>query len=162
MVSLSDAGAVPAGSTARSGVGSAEVAGPAPDAFAPRPPGLGRRRAEHPRVMPDAEDIAGGDGVPEAPVRIVRSTLPAPDGGRPVRVTAYPDGPVLVRGPFAIVGQDGVAVRPRRRTVALCRCGRSRRMPLCDGTHKVVGFRTAEGRPRPAGGGAPPPASPRA
>jgi CDGSH-type Zn-finger protein len=63
-------------------------------------------------------------------------------GGRPTEIRAYPDGPLLVRGPFVLQDEDGVDVVVRRRTVALCRCGRSRRLPLCDGTHKAAGFTT--------------------
>ena len=65
--------------------------------------------------------------------------------GSPARGTeirAYPDGPLLVRGPFTLRDEDGAALDVRRRTVALCRCGRSRRLPLCDGTHKAAGFTT--------------------
>jgi len=56
-------------------------------------------------------------------------------------VTAYRDGPLLVRGPFRLQDQDGREIVVERETVALCRCGRSRLRPLCDGTHKVIGFR---------------------
>ncbi len=45
---------------------------------------------------------------------------------------------MLVRGAVAIVGPDGTPLPRRRRTVALCRCGSSALMPLCDGTHKLV------------------------
>ncbi|MBF0688645.1 MAG: CDGSH iron-sulfur domain-containing protein [Cellulomonas sp.] len=62
----------------------------------------------------------------------------------PVRITACPDGPLLVRGPIEVVDADGNAVTPRRRTVALCRCGGTGTPPWCDGTHKVNGFRTGE------------------
>jgi hypothetical protein len=62
----------------------------------------------------------------------------------PVTVTAYPDGPLIVRGDVRIVGEDGEPVPRERATVALCRCGMSSRAPLCDGTHKV----TARRRPR--------------
>ena len=58
-------------------------------------------------------------------------------------ITPYRDGPLLVRGPFRIVGQDGVEIDARRKTVALCRCGKSRIRPFCDGTHRLVGFRAA-------------------
>ena len=58
-----------------------------------------------------------------------------------VIITPYRDGPLLVRGPASIVGPDGAAIDHRRRTVALCRCGKSKLRPLCDGTHKLIGFR---------------------
>ncbi|WP_169581799.1 MULTISPECIES: CDGSH iron-sulfur domain-containing protein [Microbacterium] len=59
-----------------------------------------------------------------------------------VQVTACPDGPLLVRGPIEIRGADGELLRPRRRTVALCRCGASGIKPWCDGTHKLTRFST--------------------
>jgi CDGSH-type Zn-finger protein len=46
----------------------------------------------------------------------------------------------LVRGEFSIDAADGQ--QSTRRTVALCRCGVSTIKPFCDGTHKLVGFRT--------------------
>ena len=62
------------------------------------------------------------------------------------RITPYRDGPYIVRGDFVVTDQDGNAIDARRRTIALCRCGRSRIRPFCDGTHKLIGFR-AEGGP---------------
>jgi CDGSH-type Zn-finger protein len=59
----------------------------------------------------------------------------------PVVITPYENGPYLVRGPITLVSQDGEEVELRRRTIALCRCGRSRIRPFCDGTHKLVGFK---------------------
>ncbi len=47
-----------------------------------------------------------------------------------------PDGPILVRGPFAIFGEDGAPIDARRRVLALCRCGRSKLAPMCDGSHR--------------------------
>ncbi len=72
------------------------------------------------------------------------------------RITAYRDGPLIVRGPFRLEDQNGEAIEAGRDTIALCRCGKSRMRPFCDGTHKLVRFRapsTAEsGRdPRSAG-----------
>jgi len=61
------------------------------------------------------------------------------------RITPYENGPYLVRGPFTIVDQDGNEIDARRRVVALCRCGRSRIRPFCDGTHKTIGFRAESG-----------------
>jgi CDGSH-type Zn-finger protein len=55
-------------------------------------------------------------------------------------ITPYRDGPLLVRGPFRMIDQDGEEIEIDRATVALCRCGRSRMRPFCDGTHRAVGF----------------------
>ena len=56
-------------------------------------------------------------------------------------ITPYRDGPLLVRGPFRLLDQDGNEIEVDRSTVALCRCGKSRLRPFCDGSHKVVRFR---------------------
>lgn len=67
----------------------------------------------------------------------------------PVTLTLYRDGPYIIRGPLRIVDEDGNVVDPGRATVALCRCGRSRTQPFCDGTHTRIGFRgPARGRER--------------
>ena len=58
-----------------------------------------------------------------------------------VSITPYRDGPLLVRGDFRLVDQDGNEIDPGRETVALCRCGKSRLRPFCDGTHALVRFR---------------------
>ncbi len=60
----------------------------------------------------------------------------------PVTITAYPDGPLLVRGNAEIRTSEGEEIPRTRRTVALCRCGLSTIKPFCDGTHKASGFRT--------------------
>jgi CDGSH-type Zn-finger protein len=64
----------------------------------------------------------------------------------PARITPYRDGPYIVRGNFVITDQHGNEIDARRRTIALCRCGRSQMRPFCDGTHKLIGFR-APGEP---------------
>lgn len=53
-----------------------------------------------------------------------------------------PDGPILVRGDFDVVTPSGEPVPRQRKTVALCRCGASAIKPYCDGTHKMINFRT--------------------
>ena len=60
-------------------------------------------------------------------------------------ITPYRDGPLLVRGPFRLLDQDGNEIEVDRGTVALCRCGKSRLRPFCDGSHKVVRFRAPSG-----------------
>ena len=44
-------------------------------------------------------------------------------------VTVYPDGPLIVRGDFALRAVDGQTLAAGR-TIALCRCGRSAVKPL--------------------------------
>lgn len=63
------------------------------------------------------------------------------EGEPAATIVAYEDGPYLVRGSFAVRDQDGREVLRTRRTIALCRCGKSRTRPLCDGTHRAIGFR---------------------
>jgi len=58
-----------------------------------------------------------------------------------VTVTPYRDGPLLVRGPVRMTDQEGNEIAVDRGTVALCRCGKSRLRPFCDGSHKIVQFR---------------------
>jgi CDGSH-type Zn-finger protein len=59
------------------------------------------------------------------------ATRPSP---APTTVTAYPDGPLIIRGDFRITDADGETI-PTGRMAALCRCGRSAAKPLCDNSH---------------------------
>ncbi|MDQ1059994.1 CDGSH-type Zn-finger protein [Arthrobacter globiformis] len=68
----------------------------------------------------------------------------------PSSVVLCPDGPILIRGDFEIGTPSGDPVPRQRTTVALCRCGASAIKPYCDGTHKLINFRT--GAPDAAGG----------
>jgi CDGSH-type Zn-finger protein len=65
-------------------------------------------------------------------------------------VFACPNGPLIVRGDVEIVDERGEPVDPHRRTVALCRCGASAIRPFCDGSHKLIGFRTVRPERTPA------------
>jgi CDGSH-type Zn-finger protein len=60
-------------------------------------------------------------------------------------ITPYRDGPLLVRGDFTLRDQNGKEIQTGRDTIALCRCGKSRIRPFCDGTHKLVRFRAPSG-----------------
>ena len=79
-----------------------------------------------------------GDVVPATPLR-----------GSGASITPYRDGPLIVRGDFRLLDQDGGEIDPGRETIALCRCGKSGIKPFCDGSHKAVGFRTDDEVPRP-------------
>jgi len=77
---------------------------------------------------------------------------PNPDQSSPVTITPYPNGPYLVRGDFVVQDQQGHELPSERRTIALCRCGKSRIRPFCDGTHKLIGFEApSEAEPWPRG-----------
>lgn len=49
-------------------------------------------------------------------------------------------GPMVLQGSVRIVREDGVLIRETDST-ALCRCGASKEMPFCDGSHRVTLFR---------------------
>lgn len=67
------------------------------------------------------------------------------------RITSYRDGPLVVRGPFVLEDQNGAPIDAGRETIALCRCGKSRRRPFCDGTHRLVRFRAPSAAERGRG-----------
>jgi CDGSH-type Zn-finger protein len=60
---------------------------------------------------------------------------------RDVLIVPYRDGPYLVRGPVTLRDQSGNEIPLSRNPIALCRCGKSRIRPFCDGTHQRVRFR---------------------
>lgn len=53
-------------------------------------------------------------------------------------ITAYSNGPLLVRGNYVVRDGNGAEIPARRRTIALCCCGQSTIKPWCDGTHKEL------------------------
>jgi uncharacterized Fe-S cluster protein YjdI/CDGSH-type Zn-finger protein len=63
---------------------------------------------------------------------------------RPEGTTVQPqvDGPMYLRGRITIEDERGQPIREDTR-VALCRCGSSGNKPFCDGTHRLIGFRSA-------------------
>jgi CDGSH-type Zn-finger protein len=85
---------------------------------------------------------------PELPEGVVDLPLEGPGA----TITPYRDGPLIVRGDFRLLDQDGAEIDPGRSTIALCRCGKSGIKPFCDGTHKRSGFSapSAPSRARPA------------
>jgi CDGSH-type Zn-finger protein len=61
-----------------------------------------------------------------------------PDPARP-GLALKPNGPVRVAGGVPIETDDGHL--PSVDRISLCRCGGSRSQPVCDGSHKIVGYR---------------------
>ena len=57
----------------------------------------------------------------------------------PEEIAVIPDGPLWVSGGIPVERRDGQPLETRNR-VTLCRCGASANKPLCDGSHKDIGF----------------------
>ena len=57
----------------------------------------------------------------------------------PKEVVVVPDGPLWITGGIPVERSDGEPLETRNR-VTLCRCGASAKKPLCDGSHKEIGF----------------------
>ena len=61
-------------------------------------------------------------------------------GSSPVaKVRVMKDGPIVVEGTYSVIGADQQELKPTIMT-SFCRCGSSRSMPYCDGTHRKIGF----------------------
>ena len=57
----------------------------------------------------------------------------------PKEVIVIPDGPLWITGGIPVERSDWQPLETRNR-VTLCRCGASATKPLCDGSHKAIGF----------------------
>jgi CDGSH-type Zn-finger protein len=101
------------------------------------------------RPFPAEPDPPDDEQDPEVEAALA---APSPGLGSGATITPYRDGPLIVRGDFRLVDQDGAEIDPGRQTIALCRCGKSGIKPFCDGAHKRSGFSapSAPSRPRPA------------
>jgi CDGSH-type Zn-finger protein len=58
----------------------------------------------------------------------------------PTTIQSTMNGPLKVEGDFIIQKADGAQVTAKSDTVFLCRCGKSRTQPFCDGSHKTSEF----------------------
>lgn len=104
-------------------------------------------------------DLVTRSDDPEAAEKAVAQACNCPSGrlvawkgGAPVEpecepsisVTEHPaegiGGPYWVKGGVPVESEEGQAYEARNR-VTLCRCGHSGHKPLCDGTHREVGFK---------------------
>ena len=68
-------------------------------------------------------------------------------------IRAYADGPLLVRGDFQLLDEDGEPIDLHRATIALCRCGKSASKPFCDGLHTLARRRDGSAAGRAGRGG---------
>ena len=63
--------------------------------------------------------------------------------GGPLIIRPEVDGPLTVEGNLEICAGTGRTILRSTRT-RLCRCGGSGKKPLCDGTHRKIGFQTSD------------------
>jgi uncharacterized Fe-S cluster protein YjdI len=57
------------------------------------------------------------------------------------RIEILKDGPAIVSGNFVLRDADKKIIRLKTEKAAICRCGASHKKPLCDGTHRSIGFK---------------------
>ena len=62
-----------------------------------------------------------------------------PSENTPVEIRVMPDGPLVIKGDFITIGPNGKELK-KMKIASFCRCGHSKNMPYCDGTHRKVGF----------------------
>lgn len=64
----------------------------------------------------------------------------------PLEIRCRENGPYVIKGAVRIVDHLGneFAIPPGKDTVALCRCGQSKKRPFCDGSHRECAFQAAE------------------
>ena len=70
---------------------------------------------------------------------VTPETLQKEETQKPVQINLMKDGPIVVEGDFKVIGPTGNTLRSMLMT-SFCRCGGSRSMPFCDGTHRKIGF----------------------
>jgi uncharacterized Fe-S cluster protein YjdI/CDGSH-type Zn-finger protein len=105
-----------------------------------------RRRWIRPEAASVAEVTAAIDRCPSGALRYVLegqadpTSAPA-DEKVETKIQTSANGPLLVRGDFQIVDENGAAIACEDR-VALCRCGATGNQPFCDGSHRRVGFQS--------------------
>ncbi len=68
----------------------------------------------------------------------MKVTAYGPGTPHDVEFTLCSGGPMLLRGATHVVDNDGNRHKVERPVVAICRCGKSARVPWCHGTHKLL------------------------
>ena len=71
---------------------------------------------------------------------VVKAAPAGEQASGPVTITMAAGGPLLMAGPYTVIAVDGTRAACAEKG-ALCRCGGSGTKPMCDGTHKAIGFR---------------------
>jgi len=53
-----------------------------------------------------------------------------------VRLVA--NGPIRIKGPCVLYDESGELIKTGGDTLFLCRCGKTKRVPFCDGSHRLT------------------------
>ena len=62
-----------------------------------------------------------------------------------VRIKTFKDGPYEVKGTVKLVDPAVGEFALKEDRIYLCRCGRSKNKPFCDGSHSETGFKAEDG-----------------
>jgi CDGSH-type Zn-finger protein len=54
------------------------------------------------------------------------------------------NGSIRIPGPIILVRANGAETRIDKESIGFCRCGASKDKPLCDGSHREIGFEAEE------------------
>ena len=57
-----------------------------------------------------------------------------------VTIRVMKNGPLAVKGDCQLIDAYGEEIETKE-SFALCRCGASKKMPFCDGSHVKIGFK---------------------
>lgn len=59
-------------------------------------------------------------------------------------IKIFENGPAIVNNPLdgiiTVVTEDGTQTTTEGKTIAICRCGLSAKLPYCDGSHKKMKY----------------------
>ena len=53
-------------------------------------------------------------------------------------VTLRPHGPLVIKGDFEVIDEDGKVSERKQQQMSFCRCRLSQKWPYCDGSHKAA------------------------
>lgn len=91
-------------------------------------------------IWKNNDDLTEEEQIAQRKVNPVEETPRSLSGkDKPTSIRIMRDGPIVVEGQFQIIGGDDQKLRPTTMT-SFCRCGASRNMPYCDGTHRKIDF----------------------
>lgn len=102
------------------------------------------RKRHRPWIDPDAATPEEIEAVvhkcPSGALRTSRGGNPAAEPQRPPAIRVARNGPLEITGGIHL--QDDMGSRPESSEhYCLCRCGKSRNQPFCDGSHRTTRFR---------------------